>query len=73
MRYVRKIQRKTKTGRIRFYTMGLGLGIFPLEEKKELAELRDFGRVVTMEVASNLPGKIERKLRASKKETKRLG
>jgi len=53
--------------------MGLGLGIFPLEEKKELAELRDFGRVVTMEVASNLPGKIERKLRASKKETKRLG
>jgi hypothetical protein len=60
LRYVRKIQRKNKTDRIRNYTMGIGLGIIPLEEKKQLADLRDFGGVVIMGVASDLPGKIER-------------
>jgi hypothetical protein len=73
MRCVRKIQEKTKIERIRYYKMRIGLGIIPLIEKKKLANLRDFGRVVIMGVVSNLPGKTERKLRASKKDTKRLG
>jgi hypothetical protein len=73
MKYVRKIQGKTKIERIRFNAVRIGLGIIPLEEKKELAELRDIGGVDIMGVASHLPGKIERKLRASKEENKRLG
>jgi hypothetical protein len=33
MRYVGKIQWKTKMERIRYYTMRIELGIIPLEEK----------------------------------------
>jgi hypothetical protein len=42
MRCVRKIQDKTETDRIRNYTMRIGLGIIPPEEKKELVNFRVF-------------------------------
>ena len=48
MRYVRKIQGKTKIDRMRNYKLRMGLGMIPLIEKKELANLREFGRVVIM-------------------------
>jgi len=48
MRYVRKIQGKTKIDRMRNYKLRMGLGMIPLIEKKELTNLREFGRVVIM-------------------------
>jgi hypothetical protein len=50
MKYVRTIQWKTKIERIRDYTLRIGLGKIFKIEKKELANLRAFGRVVIMRV-----------------------
>jgi hypothetical protein len=46
MRYLRKIEGKTKRDMIRNQTVRMGLGIIPLKEIIELAQLRWFGHVV---------------------------
>jgi hypothetical protein len=48
MRYLRKSEGKTKRDTIRNQTLKMGLGIIPLKEMIELAQLRWFEHVVRM-------------------------
>jgi hypothetical protein len=69
MRYLRIIEGKTKTGKIGNQTLRVWLGIIPLREMIELAQLRWFGHVVRMgnERYAKFPCKLEHGKRASGK------